>query len=376
MSKMLAPAYNIIKRPLTKSILRSKSIDIAADINGELIISEQLANEFQTNFSTYLLPADDVQVNNTITNPNENFIFEYKIELENEIVCLYVDSEIKVSMFVDEYLKYKDEDRIKIEIKMNLFSRLYKKIIIVVWKPKEMFIYKKGYTEIFYLINEQKWERFKEDLHCIYKKFESIKFIFVQNEQVQYFSETLINDTNKNVINEYEEGFVAFIYIKTDNEKLNNDPFYCQEIDKAREAIYKSYAFYRGRIVSNCLKYSIFEFKEALSSIHWAVKIRQILSKMFVIVNNDKLKIDFKIGIAHGTFQYYEEYKGGRNSFAGIALNKAARIARVNSETNIVFCDYIFNVCKDKFEYLDIKAKYDGKKIMKGFLEALDIYCI
>ncbi|KAM0675165.1 hypothetical protein GVAV_001508 [Gurleya vavrai] len=301
----------------------------------------------------------------------------YIFHLENETVFLLSKLKINQKNFIYFYIKYKDESRIAPCIFLRCLLNQLDYAIIVIIKNDKTWFFKKGFEWYDLNIDNKNSKRIQEEFILSYENNFLFQFhLNISNEdyQTDFFIKQKNNNFKYNL--ESQVGYFAFFYIENLHPELFFDKDYCLQLDNIREILLRTFAFYNGNLVSNLLTYSIYKFEEACSSLHWAKFVSSTLDEYKFKINGSEIDIKFSIGIAQGSYDTFEEYKGGRNSFAGIGLNKAARIAKINSEKKIRFCKNIFEMAYPILLYFEIDSKLIGEFKMKGFFKKERIYCI
>ncbi|KAM0678420.1 hypothetical protein BDAP_001136 [Binucleata daphniae] len=300
--------------------------------------------------------------------------YDYKLENENiHVVC---DDDFCKEEFISKYLKYKDMQNISFQAKMNKQMRKYAKAFVIVRKNEKLYIYQKGFDAVTF-DNKIENRLIIDSEFYIYKtEKREFDYFLTKNHRILY-TNTYKNDINiKPSGKVYQEGYFAFIYIRNKSIASENNVKNIKEFDQLRYKIYRSFAFYDGELVANFYDYSIYKFEEAFSALHWATHVSNTLSNQKIIINNQEEEVNYTIGIAYGPYSEYDEYKGGRRSYAGVGLNKASRLGKLTGETGVYFCKTVFDRCKEMFCYLNLTPKAVMYKVLKGFADTEQIFCI
>lgn len=259
---------------------------------------------------------------------------------------------------------------------MRLNLKNHTKIFVIVNKEGKLYVYKKGFDTVTFDNKIENRLIIKEDFY-IYKTEKSVfDYYLTKNHRILY-TKTYNNDAmERKSSKNCQEGYFAFVYILNKSTSIENSIKNIKEFDHVRYKVYKSFAFYDGELVANFYDYSIYKFEEACTALHWAKNISSWLKKSKIILDEKKEDIKFGIGIAHGSYYEYDELKGGRKSFAGVGLNKAARLGKLAADYGVCFCEDIYNSCKEMFNYLNLHVKPVKQKKLKGFDDAQQIFCI
>ncbi|KAM0686250.1 hypothetical protein COBT_002528, partial [Conglomerata obtusa] len=332
--------------------------------------SESSSNDISTeNF-------EDVVKNNEKKNEeleSKQVYRSFRYELENECIYFVAESNYGASL-INEYIKFKDVENLSIRLKSKKLARVHEKIFIVIFRQDRTYFYVKGFSKLHFKSDDLESQSLSAEMYVFKNKINNFEFQLIDDQKVKFSDRLEINDFKNFNIN--SEGYFAFLYINNKTHKNENEVENIKELDRIRFLIYKSFAFYDGELISNFLDYSIYKFEEALSGIHWANNLYKNLLGTKIIIDGQEQILDFNIGLAFGPYSEYEEYKGGRRSFVGVALNKAARLAKLSNMHQICFCENVFNNCKKQINFLNIQTENIGFKKMKGFIADEKVFCI
>lgn len=243
----------------------------------------------------------------------------------------------------------------KLEIVMDKFEKC-----VVVLVTAEMFrIFVKGYETIKLFHNKNLYE-----INNYIKIDEATKKFSVVHNNEEILRDENIGPEKSGVTNKS-----SFAYINIMNACMNekNTSTVLMELLRVKKIIERFLQFYNCEIASTDLEYVIVKFEDPLKLIHFVNKLVSVLDSFYLNTQGISEKLMYSIGISYGMFEKLHDYSSSTNySYAGIALNMCARLAKLGAN-RVYLCKAFHNLVGDSLKYLNYSSVCIGEESLKGF---------